>query len=59
MKECLKPHSVVHTVLGIGVGLVLANWLTGLSGQTGMVIGLFTIIAAFLGELYVAGQKKR
>ena len=59
MKECLKPHSMVHTLFGLGIGVVLANWLTNFSGQSGLVIGLFFILVAFMFEFYLAGQKKR
>jgi len=58
MKECMKPHSWVHTLFGIGIGVVLANWLVNLSGQSGLVIGLFIVLVAFMFELYLAGQKK-
>ena len=50
---------MVHTVFGLGLGLVAANWLSGLSGINGLVIGLFVIVAAFMGEFYLVGQKKR
>lgn len=59
MKECLKPHAILHTVFGLGLGLVLANWLTGFSGQTGMVLGLFLVLVAFIGEFYLGGDKKK
>ena len=59
MKECMKPHSLVHTLLGIGIGVVLANWLINLSGQSGLVIGLFLVLVAFMFEFYLAGQKKK
>ncbi|OGG18181.1 hypothetical protein A3D78_05375 [Candidatus Gottesmanbacteria bacterium RIFCSPHIGHO2_02_FULL_39_14] len=58
MKECFKPHAMLHTVFGIGIGMVLSNWLTGFSGQTGLVIGLFVVLTAFMGEFYLAGKKK-
>ena len=59
MKECLKPHALLHTLLGIGLGVIGVNWLGGLYGQNGLVIGLFIVLAAFMGEFYLAGQKKR
>lgn len=59
MKECLKPHSIVHLIFGTGIGLVIANWLETFTGQQGLVIGLFIILVAFMGEFYLAGQKKR
>lgn len=59
MQECVKPHSLIHTILGVGVGLVIANWLNTFSGQQGQVIGLFLILVAFLGEFYLAGAKKK
>ena len=59
MKECMKPHSMVHTLFGIGIGVVLANWLITLSGQSGLVIGLFLILVAFMFEFYLAGQKRK
>ena len=58
-KECMKPHAMVHTLFGIGLGLVLANWLTSLTGQTGLVIGLFVILIGFMFEFYLAGQRKK
>ena len=59
MQECVKPHAIVHTILGVGVGFVIANWLNTFDGQQGLVIGLFLILGAFMGEFYLAGLKKK
>lgn len=59
MKECLKPHALLHIVTGIGLGIILTNWMASLYGQTGMIIGLFVVLASFLGELYLAGGHKK
>ena len=59
MKECVKPDSLVHTLFGIGLGVVFANWLITFSGQSGIVIGLFIVLVAFMFEFYLAGQKKK
>lgn len=59
MKECLKPHALLHTVFGLGLGLVFANWFSGFLGETGLVIGLFLVLVAFIGEFYLGGGKKK
>ena len=59
MKQCMKPHALLHTVGGAGAGLILANWFNGLTGQVGIIIGLFVLLGSFIGELYLAGGKKR
>ncbi len=59
MKECLKPHSLVHSVVGIGLGILLTNWITFLSGANGIVIGGVVLIGGLLGELSLMSSKKK
>ncbi len=39
MSECFKPHVLMHSMFGLGLGLILATWFTGLrSAWLGLVI---------------------
>ncbi len=49
MKECMKPHALLHTVTGAGLGILLANWLS-LTGDTGMWWGVGLLVAGVGGE---------
>lgn len=52
-KECTKPHSLAHLVTGLGVGLFLAGLVAGLTGQTGVVLGIIVIVVGFLWDFAV------
>lgn len=58
MKECLKPHSLVHSLVGIGLGILLVNWFNYLYGGSGVAIGGVILIGGLLGELSLMGKKK-
>ncbi len=49
MKECMKPHSILHTLSGIGIGLLLVA-LFGFSRDTSLVLGIILLVAGVLGE---------
>lgn len=49
LKECLKPHPLLHTITGAGIGLIVANLV--LSGDLGLVIGVVLVLAGFLAEI--------
>lgn len=49
MKECMKPHPLLHTVSGVGLGVLLTNWF-GLVGNTGMWLGLILLVVGVAGE---------
>ena len=49
MKECLKPHSLLHSVAGIGLGLFLAGLVPGLAAS-GVLLGIILIVVGMGGE---------
>lgn len=54
MQECLNSHPVMHTLTGLGLGLVAANLVSSLSGNTGVSFGLVLIAAGLLGEFLIS-----
>lgn len=56
MKECMKPHPLLHTVMGVGLGMLLTNWL-GLPGDSGMLWGVVLVVAGFVGEFMIVKKK--
>ena len=52
-KECTKPHALAHSVTGLGLGLLLAGLITGLTGQTGVVLGIIAIVVGVLWDYSV------
>ena len=49
MKECTKPHALLHTAGGIGIGIVIIGVLPGLISQA-VLLGFIIIVAAVIGE---------
>ncbi len=52
MKECMKPHPLLHTVSGIGLGMLLTSWL-GISGESLLWWGLGLVAVGVVGEFMV------
>lgn len=50
MKECMKPHALMHSVMGLGLGLVLANVFPDLVGQVGLWVGVGLLVLAMVGD---------
>jgi hypothetical protein len=49
MKECLKPHVLLHTVMGVGVGLVLAGLVPAVYGMA-VTVGVVLVLVGLVGE---------
>lgn len=49
IKECTKPHPLLHTLSGVGLGLFLVGVLPGLY-YSATVLGLILIIVGVGGE---------
>ncbi|MBI2011775.1 hypothetical protein HYS91_03330 [Candidatus Daviesbacteria bacterium] len=49
MKECMKPHGVLHLLTGAGLGLLLASYVPALSSNLVMV-GLALVVVGIAGE---------
>ncbi|KKS04019.1 MAG: hypothetical protein UU56_C0011G0013 [Candidatus Curtissbacteria bacterium GW2011_GWA2_41_24] len=52
-KECTKPHSLMHSLTGLGLGLLLVGLFAALGGQTGVVLGIILIVIGVLGDFAV------
>lgn len=55
MKECFKKHPMLHSLMGVGVGLLLVWLVPGLVANA-MMLGIILVVVAIGGE-YVLGQK--
>lgn len=49
MKECMKPHALLHSVAGVGLGVLLTGFLPSLAANA-VMIGLVLIIVGVGGE---------
>ncbi len=51
-KECMKPHFLVHNLLGIGIGLILVNSIPALVPNS-LMLGILVVAAAVVGDFMV------
>jgi len=49
MKECMKTHPLLHSVGGIGLGLVLVALVPALVAKA-LVLGIILIVVSVAGE---------
>ena len=49
MKECMKPHAILHIVSGAGVGLLLVAFFPGFAASA-LTWGLVLIVLGIVGE---------
>ncbi len=54
MKECMKPHALVHSLAGLGVGLILVSLVPSLGT---LMYGVVVIVVAIVLDMMV--QKKK
>jgi hypothetical protein len=52
MKECMKPHALMHSLAGLGVGLILVNFIPALVANA-LMLGLIVLVAAVVGDFMV------
>lgn len=52
MKECFSGHALMHSLLGLGLGLLLASFFQGLAN---MWIGLILIAVAVVLDMMRKG----
>lgn len=55
MKECMKTHPLLHSLMGIGLGLVLVSLVPTLVSNA-LTIGIILVIVAFVLEMMM-GKK--
>lgn len=58
LKECLKPHTVLHGITGFGVGYIVIGLFPSLV-QNVLVIGVVIVVAAVITEYTMKGKKKK
>lgn len=58
MKECMKPHALLHSLMGIGLGMVLLALLPGLVSNA-LTIGVVLIVIAFVAEFMGGNPVKK
>ncbi len=52
MKECMKPHALMHSLAGLGVGLILVSLIPALVANA-MMLGLVVLVVAVVGDFMV------
>ena len=55
-KACMTPHVMLHSLFGLGLGLLLAS-LLNISGGTGLLLGLLAMVVAVFGDVATAKKK--
>jgi hypothetical protein len=48
-RECLKPHLLLHSVAGIGLGLLLVGLVPDLAAK-GLMLGIILLVVGMGGE---------
>jgi carbon starvation protein CstA len=43
MKECFTPHALMHSLAGLGVGLVVAHFWSDLSANVWVGVGVIVV----------------
>lgn len=49
MKECTKPHPLLHTLSGVGLGLVLVALVPGLVANA-LMLGIVLVVVGVAAE---------
>lgn len=50
MKECTKPHPLLHSVAGIGIGFLLVALFGSTLIAKAMVLGIILLVVGVAGE---------
>ena len=58
MKECMKPHPLLHSLMGIGLGLVLVSLFPTLVSNA-LTWGVVLIVVAFVLEMMMGKKPKQ
>ena len=58
MKECFSPHSLLHSLFGLGLGVLLSQYIGIFSGQQAVTSAVVIMLAAFAGDYYLMSKKK-
>ncbi|MBI3620536.1 hypothetical protein HY214_05355 [Candidatus Roizmanbacteria bacterium] len=49
----MEPHVLMHSLFGLGLGVIAANLFPTLVGQNGMLIGIGALVVGVAGDWMV------
>ena len=52
MKGCFTPHALLHSLAGLGVGLVLVALVPSLVANA-LMLGVILVVVAIVGDMMV------
>ena len=52
IKECMKPHALMHSLAGLGIGLILVSLIPALVDNA-LMLGLVVLVVAIVGDFAV------
>jgi len=55
LEECFTPHSLVHILMGVGVGLIVVSFVPSLLNNA-LMLGALVVVVGFLADWMI--QKK-
>lgn len=57
VKECMKPHSLVHMISGAAIAFLLLYFVPSLNANL-LVLGIVLFVVAFILEFFVNPARK-
>ncbi len=54
MKECMKPHALMHSLTGFAVALILVG-LVPMLGAWALVLGVVLLLVGIVGDMWSQG----
>lgn len=55
MKECMKPHALMHSLTGFAVALIVVGLWPSL-GTMALTYGVILLVVGILGDMWVQGK---
>lgn len=52
MKRCMEPHALLHTLTGIGLGMIILALVPSLTANA-MMYGLVAVVVGIVGEFMI------
>lgn len=52
IKECMKPHALMHSLAGLGLGLILVNFIPTFADNA-LMLGVVALAVAVVGDFMV------
>lgn len=55
MKECMKPHALMHSLSGFGVALIVVGLWPDLSANA-LTYGIILLVVGILGDMWAQSK---